>query len=439
MQLTIMRRAAAATAVVAMTASLAVVTTLGGGTASAIESTVAPGARADSTLSIRVVRSAVAPGRSTAVRGRLAAPGVDPSGRTVVLEARSQGTGGFTPVGTAVSGTAGVVRVRVTPETTTAYRWRYAGALDADRARSGVTRVRVRIAQHPAHRTRTTLSIRLKSVGPTDRTVIRGRLFARGAQLARRWVVLVSRPAGGSEWGFMSAARTDDRGRVAYGVEPVQNTAYRLAFLGSPKLRPARSARVVEQMPSDVSISAVPGVVDPGTGSAVSGVVTSAGAAVPGAAVTLVARVMRRGARWTPRQTGTTAGDGTVTFAVVPDRSTAYRLRVAHGPGVRAGTSQVAQVIVRAGTSLSIRGRTGRAGYIVEGQLRGGGVIRPGRTVTLQSMAQGATDWTPVASSITDRRGHVEFVQPPVAGTQYRLTYDGEERLVPSVSGTVVS
>ena len=52
---------------------------------------------------------------------------------------------------------AGALRLEVAPETTTLYRWRYTGGVDADRARSGVARVRVRVPQHSAVRLRTTL------------------------------------------------------------------------------------------------------------------------------------------------------------------------------------------------------------------------------------------------------------------------------------------
>src|SRR5690349_1221905 len=98
MELTILRRLAATTALAATAASLAVVPTLVGGSASATAAV-----RADSSLSIRVVKPAVRPGASTTVKGRLATPGVEPSGRAVVLEARSQGTAGFIPVGTTTS------------------------------------------------------------------------------------------------------------------------------------------------------------------------------------------------------------------------------------------------------------------------------------------------------------------------------------------------
>ena len=438
MQLTILRRWVATTAVAATTATLAAVPVLAGGPAAAMDEAGAV-TRADTSLSIRAVKPAVAPGRSTAVKGRLAVPGADPSGRTVLLEARAEGTGGFIPVGSATTGAAGVLRLTVTPETTTFFRWRYAGSVDADRARSGVTRVRVRVPQHAAQRVRTTLSVRLKEVGPADRTVIRGKLFARGAQLGRRWIVLVSRAEGATDWSFASAARTDYLGRVVYGVQPQANTAYRLAFLGSPRLRPSRSARVVVRMPSDVSVSAVPGIIDPGQSSAVSGVVTSAGVAVAGAKVDLLARRMHSPAKWTVAQTGTSATDGTVSFSVTPERSTAYRLRVVHGPGIRPGVSPTARVLVRAASSLSIRGRSAAAGYVVEGQLRAARATRPGRTITLQAMPQGSTAWTPVATDRTNRHGRVRFTQPLVADTQYRLAYDGEDLFLPSVSGTVVS
>lgn len=436
MQLTILRRWVAATAIVAASASLAVVPAPGGATAAEAGTATA---RADTSLSIRATKPAVAPGRSSTLTGRLAVHGADPSGRPVVLEARPSGSTGFIPVGVATTDTAGVLRLTVTPETTTSYRWRYAGAVDADRARSGITRVRVRVPQHAAERIRTTLSIRLTDVGAQHRKVILGKLFARGARLDRRWILLVSRPAGAAEWTFTSAARTDSLGRVAYDIDPQQQTAYRLAFLGSPLLRPSRSARVVVRMPSEVSISAVPGIVDPGATSTVSGVVTASGAAVPGATVRLLARTVRDGATWSTEQTATTATDGTVAFTVAPQRSTAYRLRVVHSPGVRAGASDVARVLVRASSSLSIRGRAAVQGYVVEGQLRAAGATRPGRLVGLQALAPGSSAWTPVAVGTTNDRGRVRFLQEHVPGTQYRLAYDGEARFLPTVSGTVVS
>ena len=434
MELTILRRVAAASAIAAA-ASLTIAPGLTGTSAHG----AAAATRADSSLSIRTVKPAVAPGRSTAVRGRLATPGVEPAGRTVVLEARPTGSAGFIPVGTATSGVAGALRLEVAPETTTLYRWRYTGGVDADRARSGVARVRVRVPQHSAVRLRTTLSIRLKELGA--RAVVRGKLFARGADTSRRWVVLTSRPAGADEWGFASAARTDGLGRVVFGVDPQQATAYRLAFLGTPRLRPARSARVAVRTPSEVSISAAPGVIDPGGTTTVSGVVTAGGTAVADAPVVLQARAMRPGAEWGVLLTDRTSADGTASFALTPSRSTAYRLRVQHAAGLRPATSPVARVVVRTQSSLSVRGRSVRAGFSVVGQLRGSGHPLAGRTVTLQSVAQGTAEdeWVAVASGTTNQRGRVFLVQPRVEGTQYRLVFDGDVRHLPSMSGTVVS
>jgi hypothetical protein len=437
MQTTILRRVAATTAFAAAAATMAAVPTLTAGSASATEAPALT--RVDSSLSIRAIKVAIKPGGTSTLRGRLATPGAEPSGRTVVLEARSQGTPGFTPVATARTGSAGLLKISVAPETTTHYRWRYAGGVDASRAVSGVTRVRVRMGHHTPSRIRTTLSIRLKDTATADQMAIRGKLFNRARIPGRRWVILTSKPAGSTEWGFTSAARTDVHGRVVFGIQPTTQTAYRLSFLGTPKLRPARSGRVVVRMPSEVSISAVPGVIDPGGSAAVAGVVTASGAAVPGATVNLVAKGMKKNAKWATVQTSTTAADGSVSFAVAPEKSTSYRLRVVRGEGIRPGLSPATDVRVRAGSSLSIRGRAGVPGYIVEGQLRAGGVVRAGRTVTLQSIAPGATDWTSIATATSNKSGHVEFVQPLVAGTQYRLAYDGEELFLPSLSGTVVS
>ena len=114
------------------------------------------------TLSIRTVRAAVAPGGSTAVTGVLliqvwaASPG-----HTVTLEAKPQGTDDFVPVAEAVTRDHGGVRAEVTPSTTTRYRWHYAGDDQTSPSVSGIARVRVRTPDHPATRLNTTLSIRL--------------------------------------------------------------------------------------------------------------------------------------------------------------------------------------------------------------------------------------------------------------------------------------
>ena len=224
-----------------------------------------------------------------------------------------------------------------------------------------------------------------------------------------------------------------------FGVDPQQATAYRLAFLGTPRLRPARSARVVVRTPSEVSISAMPGVIDPGRHLDGLRGRDRGGAAVADADGRPPGPGDAPGADWGVLLTDQTSADGTASFALTPSRSTAYRLRVLHAPGSAPPPAPSPGSWCARAVSLSVRGRSVRAGFSVVGQLRGSGHPLAGRTVTLQSVAQGTTEWVAVASGTTNQRGRVFLVQPRVEGTQYRLVFDGDVRHLPSMSGTVVS
>ena len=116
---------------------------------------------AESTLSIRVPHPRIEAGDTTRVLGDLHVRGpLDPSGRTVTLEAKPQGATDFTPVGTTVSGPRGGVGLEVAPTVTTRYRWHYAGAEDARPSKSGIARVVIVADQHHGHKIHTSLSIR---------------------------------------------------------------------------------------------------------------------------------------------------------------------------------------------------------------------------------------------------------------------------------------
>jgi len=399
--------------------------------------------RADSSLSISAVKSAVQPGGSTGLVGRLRIAGVGGAAdRRVTLEARAQGEDGFTPLTVVRSGDRGRVHTRVSPEVSTLYRWRFSGGPRVKATRSGVVRVRVRTPQHPPHRVLTALSIRLKdhAVEPGDATVVAGKLRTRRGPVAHQWVVLVSRTAPGEPWEFGSAQRTGDLGHVAFQVQPDQATAYRLRFQGTARLRPSHSARVAVRIRPTVTIQVSPHRIDAGESATVTGSVVHQGAPAAGATVRLLARRIGAHRPADVLQTATAGDDGSVSFTVAPDRSTAYRLRVVR-EGARAwGVSPVRRVWVRKATALSIGGRTaGADGFRVKGRLAGDGHGVRDRKVVLQSSSDGTGEWTRVDAERTNHRGAVTFLEEHSPGTEYRLVFRGDRRWSPATSATVVS
>jgi hypothetical protein len=434
MALSHLRRTATAAAVVTATAAL-VVPALYAGPASAT-------GRASTSLSIRAVHPAVKPGASDTVTGALGvAGGATAAGRTVTLEARPMGATGFTPVGDAVARDHGGLTEQVTPDVTTRYRWHYAGDTDARPSTSGIATVRVRTPQHPGHRISTSLSIRaIHHVAKRDGIdVVRGRLRAERVSLPHRRVILVSRTADATSWTFVGAHRTRHLGVVAFKVEPAAKTSYRLVFLGTPLLRPARSAVVRVVSRPDVSIAVTPKRINRGDTATVSGTVTDDGTPVADGTVKLLARKAGSTHGLHLVGTGTTADDGTVSFTDTPAVSTVYRLRLVGAAGQPGAVSHTARVWVRTPSSLSIRGKHTATEFVVSGNLRGGGHALGHRTVTLLAQAPGSATWTEVGTDTSGPHGVVQFHEPQVDGTGYRLAYAGGPRFAPSSSGTVVS
>ncbi|MGC4112887.1 MAG: hypothetical protein QM747_21215 [Nocardioides sp.] len=397
--------------------------------------------RAATSLSIRTAHAAVKPGGSERVSGDLEVHGTaSPEGRTVTLEARPTGTDSFVPVGTAVARLHGGLTLKVTPDVTTRYRWHYAGDTDARPSQSGVATIRVRVPQHAPRRIRTSLSVRAvhRVVRQDGSDVVRGHLRAGRVPLGHRDVLLVSHTQGEDGWTFEGDHRTRRDGGVAFEVNPSEPTAYRLVFLGTPLLRPARSGVVRVLDRPDVTIAADPTTLTRGDSTTISGTASDEGTPVAGASVQLLAR--KAGARHLKvLETGMTADDGSVSFTESPAVTTMYRIRLVHATGVRASLSQPVRVHVLLPSSLSIRGRATTTDYVVSGTLRGGGHQLAHRTVTLQMQASGSADWTDAGTAKTGKAGVVRFHEPTAPGTSYRLVYAGGPRFAPSTSGTVVS
>ena len=94
-----------------------------------------------------------------------------------------------------------------------------------------------------------------------------------------------------------------------------------------------------------------------------------------------------------------------------------------------------------AGSTMSIRVPHPRIEAGDTTRVRGGLHIRgpadpSGRTVTLEAKPQGATDFTPVGTTVSGPRGGVGLEVAPTVTTRYRWHYAGAEDARPSKSGT---
>ncbi len=400
-------------------------------------------AKDETTISIRVDQRRVEAGETAKVRGNLNVKTSDgEAGRPVTLEARPEGAATFTPIATATAGEQGGLKLKVTPDVTTRYRWFYAGDADTRPSRSGVARILVGPDQGDgsAERIRTTLSIRATDrAADPDGSLVRGKLLARGVEVPHREVRLLARTVG-NPFTPVATARTDRDGVVRFPVEPAARTAYRLKFAGTQLLRPSRSGVVRIGVRPAVTASAAPSPVDPGEPVTVSGLVTYEGSPFVGATVDLLARKATRHGGFRVVATGTTGALGEVSFGQAPTRTTVYRLLVRRTEGgpPRAASDKV-RVVVRSATSLSIRGRSTPDGYAVSGVLRGGGGPVPGRLVSLELLGADGVTWTAVDTARTRKRGKATFLEPISEGASYRLVFAGGDRFAPSVSGVVVN
>ncbi|HEX5086455.1 MAG TPA: hypothetical protein VFV89_01520 [Nocardioides sp.] len=306
--------------------------------------------------------------------------------------------------------------------------------------RAAHPRVAIVADRHHGRRIPTSLSIRAahRIVGEDGRDLVRGRLRTHGIGLRNRVVDLLTRTAADPTWQVIGQDLTDRAGAVRFAIRPSAPAAYRLAFEGTQVFRPSHSGIVRIGVRPAVTALAAPDTVDPGETTTVSGVATLAGRSLGGATVDLVARAAGHRAR-SVVGSGTTAADGSVSITDTPSVTTVYRLVVRHSTGVPRGTSPAVRVHVRAPSSLSIRGRHVRAGFLVSGVLRGNHHTVKHALVNLETLAADGVTWTVVTTGLSNHRGKVAFLQPESAGASYRLTYAGNDRLAPCISGTVVS
>ena len=332
----------------AVLAAAAIGTVATPGTAHGADATSAVVATPPATtvISIRALTSRVAPGADATIRGNLQVSGpVARGGRPVVLEARPSGEQGFTPVASVTSTETGLLRTTVQPEVSTRYRWSYAGSTDAGPRVSGTVPVRVGESTGTPRRAGTTLSVRFRPSPGRTTDVVRGRLVAGRAVQPRRAVVLLTRSPGQQTWSFAGSRRTDARGVARFTVAPATSASYQLRYLGSRTSRPAASGVVQVAPRPAVSAAASASTVLEGTGAAITGSVALAGTPQAGAVVDLLARP-RGDEKFHLAATTQSDAAGAVSVAVLPERTTRYRLSVRATPTTAAVTSSTVRVRV---------------------------------------------------------------------------------------------
>lgn len=198
------------------------------------------------------------------------------------------------------------------------------------------------------------LDTRLSAAAPQQadtqgRALVAGRLTAGGVGQGDRPVRLLVKRAGTEGFLRGGVRRTDRQGRVAFKVLPAVTTVFRLAFVGTRDLAPARSTAVTVQARSTrVSIAVSPGTVRQGAPVTVRGVVTDEAVVLPGATVELRARDADGSGAVRTVATTVSGADGTVSFAVTPTRTTSYVLIVRPTESSQLARSRSATVTVQA-------------------------------------------------------------------------------------------
>ena len=279
------------------------------------------------------------------------------------------------------------------------------------------------------------------SISPGESASIRGRLhLASNARdprpLPDQQVTLKQQSANAADWQAVATATTNDRGVVHFTVAPTGTSHYAIVFTGTDRLGASRSRAVTVWVgrPTNLSITTSAASIDPGETVSVHGLLTEDGQPFAGQTVELRARPEHQREDFATVASGTTASDGSVSFAPSPAVDTVYRLVFRHTTTAATAVSPRAAVEVRRPTSLSIRavGDTIRGSLLSERNkpLRG-------QLVALQSSAAGAGSWADVETARTGDHGGVSFAVHPAGPTDYRLSFVETSRFESCQSGIV--
>lgn len=319
----------------------------------------APLAHADDTtkaitsVSIRIPDNKIQPGEPGLVSGHLNVQGaLSGAGRVVALEAKPAGATDFVPVAEVTAADRGGLKAAVSPEVTTRYRWAFAGDDETRPSHSGTAVLRVTTNTHVPRRLDTSLSVRAVKRITQDGIVdlVRGSLRAGRLPVRHRVVVLLSKTDAATDWTFEDSDLTNRFGVTKFIVDPAEDAAYRMAFLGTARLHPTTSGVVRVTTRPDATVTADPASIMVGETTTLTGVVTFNGTPVAGQDVKLWAHKAGKPKNLHVVATGVTDETGTAVFTDAPEKSTKYRIQVVAGDGTAAAMSPFALVLVTAPT-----------------------------------------------------------------------------------------
>lgn len=129
--------------------------------------------------------------------------------------------------------------------------------------------------------------------------------------------------------------------------------------------------------------------------------------------------------------------------AAIAAAATAAGLALTAAPAASAATSPAPAVVQQAPSvgSLSIRAVRSvvRPGHpaTINGTLAAPNTSVAGKSVTLESMARGASDWSVVATGVTRDSGGVTATAPVTGPTRFRWVFAGDSSITPATSGVV--
>ncbi|MBA2442069.1 MAG: hypothetical protein H0V53_06640 [Rubrobacter sp.] len=255
-------------------------------------------------------------------------------------------------------------------------------------------------------------STKLDSGGSTS---LSGRLTAGDRGLSGKQVVLEQRPSGSSAWtklAIQPAPTAADGSFSLADVRPQKSTSYRARFAGGPEFQSSTSAAalVSVSMPTSLEISASPSTLVAGSSTRLSGKLLSEGQALSGKRVVLEQRPAGSSsfAKVPGQHTSgvLTADDGTFGLAgVKPLKNTVYRARFAGGPDLKASTSPLTRVNVKAKVSVG---------------------VSPGKTVSTHIVAGSVVTAKNGTVSVTIKRNGTVVSKKSVSliNSRYRLDYN---------------
>lgn len=352
------------------------------------------------------------------------------SDKTLILEKSAAGSNAFGPVANAglKTGSDGTFRLaNVTVDGSADYRVRFAGE-PATGLKSSSSPTRQIQVTKPS-------SLILKASPSTlnlgKTTTLFGRLSEGASGLSGKPVILEHRPSGAAGFTQLGVKNTDANGNFSFSaIKPSRSTDYRVRFAGQTAalLEPSTSSvqNVGVMMPTALSVTASPTILNVGQGTTLSGRLTSGGTAVPGKLVILEHKPVGAAGFTGIRQTSTNTSGGFSFVGVRPIEHTDYRIRFGGNSVVKLqpSTSPAKRINAR----VIVTSKVSSAGVKVKQPLTISGMVTPAHTGTVTVVITGngrvVTNTTQSlkqvsssSSSALSNSSYSMVYRPPFAGT----------------------